>query len=61
MRDGGATAQEGLSARDEFGRPCGEIGQGPFADCVALAKRLAEQDGWGGVAVGDTFDIHEYI
>ena len=45
--DGGAATQESLEALDEFGRPCGEIGQGPFADGVALAKGLAEQDGWG--------------
>src|SRR5262249_16391847 len=45
--DGGAATQEALEALDEFGRPFGEIGQGTFADCVALAKGLAEQDGWG--------------
>src|SRR5262249_54089620 len=45
--DGGAAAQEGLEALDECGRPFGEIGQGTFADGVALAKGLAEQDSWG--------------
>ena len=47
LLDGGATAQESVEALDEFGRPCGEIGQGTFADGVALAKGLAEQDSWG--------------
>ena len=47
LLDGGATAQESLEALDEFGRPWGEVGKGTFADCVALAKGLAEQDGWG--------------
>jgi hypothetical protein len=47
LLDGGATAQESLEALDEFGRPCREIGKGTFADCVTLAKGLAEQDGWG--------------
>src|SRR5215831_11414798 len=45
LLDGGTAAQEGLEALDEFRRPFGEIGQGTFAYCVALAKRLAEQDG----------------
>src|ERR1043166_1744656 len=44
LLDGGTAAQEGLEALDEFGRPFGEIGQGTFADCIALAKGLAEQD-----------------
>jgi hypothetical protein len=47
LLDGGTAAQEGLEALDECRRPFGEIGQGTFADGVALAKRLAEQDGWG--------------
>jgi hypothetical protein len=47
LLDGGAAAQEGLEALDEFGRPFGEIGQGTFTDCIARAKGLAEQDSWG--------------
>jgi hypothetical protein len=45
--NGGATAQEGLEARDEFGRPFGEIGKSTFADGVALAKGFAEPDSIG--------------
>lgn len=39
-------------------RPVGEVGQGAFADLLALAPAFAEQDGGRGGAVGNGFDVH---
>ena len=44
--------------RDLRGRPVGEIGQGALVNLVAFPNRLAQQDGGGGVAVGDGVHIH---
>ena len=62
--DGFAWCDEGFAFQDTAkkfylrGGPGGEIGDGPFADCGAVAKRLAEEYGRGRIAVGDPFHVH---
>src|SRR3989442_15789107 len=43
---------------DLRGWPIGNIRQCAFPHLAAFAKRFSQQSGWGGVAIGNTFDIH---
>jgi hypothetical protein len=38
--------------------PMGEIGEGAFANALALANTFAKEDSGWGVAVGDGVDVH---
>ncbi len=48
-----AAAEHGADAVDDLGEQFGEVGEGGAADVLAVALGLAEEDGWGAVAVGD--------
>jgi hypothetical protein len=53
--------EDAAEAIDLIGRPEGEVGEGAFADAAAFAPAFAEQDGGGGVAVGDCLHVHGNI
>ena len=55
--DSHTALQDGADAVDGLGRELGEVGDGLATDALALPPSLAEQDGWGAVAVGDGFDV----
>ena len=55
---GGTASQQDAQSFDDLGRPLAEIGEGTFEDLLALAVRLAQEDGGRRVAVGDDVDVH---
>ena len=51
--DDGALLEQDAQPLDQFGRPLGEIGEGAFLDLAVLAVGLAQENGRGGLAVGE--------
>src|SRR5437016_3078752 len=55
------TAQSAAERLDTSGIPMGEIGEGAIFHFALFAEGLAEEDGRGGIAVGDGGDVHTYL
>jgi len=47
--------------RDQFGRPVGDVEQGPLSDLPALTITFPEQDGRRRASVRDGIDVHAAI
>ncbi len=59
-RDEALAAQDPAQRLDGGGGQLGEVGEGAFFDAAAVAVGLAEEDGWGRVAVGHALYVHGY-
>jgi hypothetical protein len=53
-----AAFQQRPEPGDPLAWPVGEVQEGALFDLAGLAVALAQQDGWGRIAIGDRFDIH---
>ena len=56
--DESLTAEDAAQRFDGGGRQLGEVGEGALLDVAAGAVGLAQEDGWGGGAIGHALDIH---
>src|SRR5487761_578574 len=54
-------AQSAAESLDARGVPMGEIGEGAIFHFTFIAEGFAEEDGGGGIAVGDGGDVHTYL
>src|SRR5262245_39118259 len=58
---GGGAVEDLAEGVDLLRGSMGEVGDGAVLDCAIEAKRVAEEDGGRGVAVGDGGHIHDDI
>ena len=58
LGNNGAAFEQRLEAGDPLVRPVGQVQQRTLFDPAGLAVALAQQDGRGRTAIGDSFDIH---
>ena len=56
--DRGAAPEENSESFNDRLREPGNIGDGGFDDFIAVSFGLSDEDGGGGVSVGDFLDIH---
>ena len=58
VRDDVAPLQQGPQTFDDLRGPLAKVSQGALAYFAGLSVGLAQENGRGGVAIGDGFDVH---